>query len=176
MIDNLANDEVWKPIPGWPYEASSLGRIRRSAGRTAGCILKGCICKKTGYVMVAASRNGTRWMTTAQTLVCLAFHGARPSGGSRGHQAAHKNGVHSDNRSENLYWATRSQNELDKRRHGTASIGSHHGSAAITEDDVAEIKQRLRSGESQLEIADDYHVHPSTISNINTGKVWRHVT
>lgn len=54
--------------------------------------------------------------TSVHRLVAETFIGSAPTDK---HQAAHKNGVAHDNRPDNLYWATNSENSLDKVRHGT---------------------------------------------------------
>lgn len=49
------------------------------------------------------------------------------------------------------------------------------GKALLAEDQVREIKQRLRAGETMAPIAADFGVHVSTISNIRRGRCWSHV-
>ena len=53
----------------------------------------------------------------------------------------------------------------------------HHRrpSRRLTEADAAIIKTRLRDGEFQNRIAADYDVNSGRISEINTGKRFRHV-
>jgi DNA-binding XRE family transcriptional regulator len=46
----------------------------------------------------------------------------------------------------------------------------------LTEDDVRFIYQALRDGESQVLLARDFDVTQQSISAINTGKAWAHVT
>jgi len=47
------------------------------------------------------------------------YVGPRP----KGLEGCHKNGVNTDNRIENLYWGTHSQNMLDQVTHGTHGEG-----------------------------------------------------
>lgn len=49
-------------------------------------------------------------------------------------------------------------------------------SKTLTEDEVAIIKQRLLRREFQHRIAADFDVNPGRISEIKTGKAWRHVS
>jgi hypothetical protein len=47
---------------------------------------------------------------------------------------------------------------------------------ALTEDDVRYIYAALQDGESQVLLARDFDVTQQSISAINTGKAWGHVT
>jgi hypothetical protein len=59
-------------------------------------------------------------------VVCTAFHGSRPS---PVHQAAHRNGVPTDNRAANIRWATPKENQADRERHGTRGVKIDSGQA-----------------------------------------------
>ena len=112
----------WRPVPGWGdyYEVSNRGEVR-SLDRvtTAGQHLKGRIrtpnLRKDGYQMFAFYRGSARSSITVHRLVMLAFVGPCPEG----QEVCHRNGVRHDNRLENLYYGTRSENNYDKRAHGT---------------------------------------------------------
>lgn len=56
-----------------------------------------------------------------------------------------------------------------------ASSGSKHYHAKLNEADVAKIKQRLTTGESQPSIALSFLVARTTIEMIAIGRTWRHV-
>ena len=58
---------------------------------------------------------------------------------------------------------------------GWKHLGSKHGMAKLTEQDIPVIRQRLAAGEPQRVIALDYGVHQVTISRIKTGKDWSHI-
>jgi ribosome-binding protein aMBF1 (putative translation factor) len=66
------------------------------------------------------------------------------------------------------------QPTLDER-----ARGSRHGLAKLNEHQVAEIRARYRARESngvtQAQLAAEYNVCPALISNIVTGKHWKHV-
>ena len=108
--------EIWKPIPGSNYEASSLGRIR-SPWRT----LKLC-AHPLGYQIVGIrfDRDPRVRTYTVHSLVALAFHGPRPEG----LDVAHGNCVKTDNRPSNLRYCTRSENMLDSVMIGTKMGGA----------------------------------------------------
>ncbi len=44
--------------------------------------------------------------------------------------------------------------------------------AKLTEEDIPRIRDMLRVGEKQKNIADLFQVHPSTICSIKHGRVW----
>lgn len=117
--------EKWIAIPGWEgwYEVSNLGRVRsldrvvdRPAGtaRVTGRILVSRP-NRYGYPQVHLKRNGSSTCRTVHSLVLAAFVGEREPG----KVARHLNGVPSDARLENLAYGTNSENQRDKRGHGT---------------------------------------------------------
>jgi len=110
--------ENWRAIPGQPgYEASDQGRVRSIDRMIAdGRFLRGRVLKlwtAGAYHYVGLGRSAKRGV---HRLVALAFIGPPPS---PKHEAAHWDGNPLNNRASNIRWATRSENEQDKRRHGT---------------------------------------------------------
>lgn len=101
-------------------------------------------------------------------LVLITFRGPCPAG----HECCHKNGVSTENRLRNLRWGTPESNRKDQLRHGTNARGERVGSAKLTERSVRAI---LTSTEMGLVLAKRYHVHKATISDIRTGKTWKHI-
>ncbi len=53
--------------------------------------------------------------------------------------------------------------------------GSKSGGSKLTETDIPTIRQHITNGLHLTAIARAYSVHSSVISNIKTGKTWRHV-
>ncbi len=113
--------EQWRPVPGWPYEASDLGQIRRipwidDAGVFhLGGIVAQCPDKRPGkgYLYVTL-RDGTRRRKAAVAVLVLeAWRGLRPAGC----EACHNNGIRTDNRLSELRWDTREANRADRARH-----------------------------------------------------------
>lgn len=58
---------------------------------------------------------------------------------------------------------------------GLSQPGEKHPMSKLTEDDVREIRERADQGETNVDIAADYPVHPDTISDIRQRKTWRGV-
>jgi hypothetical protein len=183
MADNIISEE-WRIVEAWPeYEVSSLGRVKRvggGAGAVPGRILRQ-FTGTGGYlrVMVKEVRrnrlipcNG-RGPVSVHILVCEAFHGPRPAGL---YAAAHNNGINTDNRADNLRWATYQENSDDRIAHGNSCRGSQNPKAVLTEEQVLAIKSLLLEGISGVKIAARFSVSPSTVSLINRRKVWAWLT
>jgi hypothetical protein len=119
-MDN-ATPEEWRPIPDYEdtYEASNLGRVRRTKGRGAHgfydrvTILKQRVGKQ-GYYMLSLWRDGKPKTKMVHRLVAAAFLGPRPEG----LEIRHLNDNKLDNRLVNLVYGTRSENKLDSVRNG----------------------------------------------------------
>ena len=83
-------------------------------------------------------------------------------------------------RPDHLFIGNQAENVQDMFAKGRANrsprIGSSNSMAALTEDDVIEIKRLLSTGLMlQREIAAKYRVSRATIGLIKTGKTWGHV-
>ena len=72
---------------------------------------------------------------------------------------------------DHLRWDSASNNNIDH-----AKRGKRGPKLKLTINQVRYIRQLLRFGFKQREIAEWYHVTIGTISQINTGKQWAHVT
>lgn len=166
--------EIWKDIPGYEgkYQASNLGRIRsltreitqRSrSGNFFTRVVKGRVlrpaCTKDNphlYVVLGHGANGSQ----VHQLVARAFHGPQPPNTD----VRHINGDPQDNRPENLVYGSRKENILDVFRQGKAW-------RKLTTQQATEIKQRLANGEKGREIAKDYGVSESIISDIKHRRI-----
>lgn len=108
------------------YEVSNLGQVRsvdhvtfiQQSHRAYYSTFRGqllALADVNGY-RVATLRDGAESarMVGTHTLVLNAFVGPPPAE----HECCHENGDSSDNRLGNLYWGTKSENQLDRVRHG----------------------------------------------------------
>lgn len=102
--------EIWRDIPGYEglYQVSNLGNVLsvRSGGLLRPC-RNGC-----GYRKVTLFRPDRKKQHAIHRLVAAAFI---PNPESKPH-INHINGDKTDNRSENLEWATENENMLHCRR------------------------------------------------------------
>ena len=180
--------EEWRLIQDFPdYEVSSLGRVRRAKDgyRThpisgtvylryrAGTIINGG-ADLDGYRGVTLHREGYCRRIKICVLVCLAFNGPRPS---PEYQVAHWDGCNTNDRKDNLRWATAAQNAADRDRHGMTRRGERHSNSVLTDMEVLEIKQRLREGGwgTGRQLAREFGVCESMISHIRVGRMWKHL-
>ena len=70
-----------------------------------------------------------------------------------------------------LRWATKTENQQDRRAHGTYQFGSKNPSAKLTEDDVRNIRALIGT-EYQRDIARQFGVSRELISSIARKKAW----
>jgi hypothetical protein len=120
-------DEAWKPLPGWPHEASTCGRVR-SVDRLGGDGIwrLGAMLPRhpdtrpgKGYLYATLLDGKRRRKAHIAVLVLEAHRELRPG---PGWEASHLYGIRTDNHLSGLAWETRAQN--------LARIGLH---AAVTD-------------------------------------------
>lgn len=184
-MDN--SEVIYKDIPDFPgYKASSDGFIwsswnRKSRGYNKGTEsfidnnkLKKLICsmdKSTGYYYVGLHKNGKCKTFKVHTLIFLAFNGQRPLNCV----VAHNNGIKTDNRLENLRWASYKENSEDSIKHGTYSFGENHYYSKLKNEDVVNIRQMKKEGFSTREISNKYNIDISHIRDIIKYESWKHL-
>lgn len=78
----------------------------------------------------------------------------------------HRNGNRHDNRLENLYYGSDSDNQRDSLAHGTLAA------AKINKEDIEKIHSLYSEGFLQREIAEMYGLCQQNISCILRGKTW----
>lgn len=172
--------EKWRPVPGWKhYETSDLGRVR-SVERRVSTARGSRSCPATilaqridryGYLRVNLTDGRRRWTAPVHQLVAMSFHGERPSTDL---QVAHWDGNRTNNRADNLRWATACENNADQIRHGTRLL-NRRGAPKLTPTQVNEIRSALRRGARQRRLAERYNVCPQTICNIALGRTFQWV-
>ena len=108
-------------------------------------------------------------------LVCQRQHGDPPTSD---HEAAHSCGKGHLGciNPHHIRWATHSENCADRNAHGTENSGSKNGQSKLTESQVRQIKERLRSGCAPMPLANEYNVSRSTITDISRGRYWKSIS
>ncbi len=184
--ETITEIEEWRPVEGWPYEVSNLGRIRRLASNPGrwGVKILNTAFKSARYLMCGLVRrlpDGRYEQVTrnVHVLVCTAFHGSRPT---PSHQVCHNNGNSKDSRAENLRWGTTTENEADRRQHGYRDDGEHNAAAKLTTEQVIEIRRRhvdnvCASGHTKkgfiIAICKEFQISPITANRIIKRRSWK---
>ena len=181
-VDAVAASHVekWMPVPSFKdiYEVSTTGQVRRSSpSRThpPGFILKPQ-STHDGYVKYSLRKDGRYFHRTGHRLVALAFLGSPPFPNA---QVAHNDGNRQNNCLSNLRWATPSENEADKKRHGTdrgAYPGERHHNAKLNASLVARMRRDVIAGMTKSHVARKYGVPNLTAYDAIVGKTWKTVT
>lgn len=130
---------------------------------------------KDGYIEIALStgNKGKRRTWKVHQLVMRVFIGNPPSY-MIDPTVDHIDGVIEHNHYTNLRWMERNVNSSIRKNKG---IGEMNHEAVLNEMQVIEICELLVQEKYSLEeIANIYHVHKSTISNIKRKKTWKHLT
>lgn len=179
--------EEWRIIASHPdYAVSSHGRVKRVVpdrhGRGLGRMMTPVVSNH-GYQTVTLHRDCQQSSHLVHRLVCTAFHGVPPVD----NHASHGDGDKTNNRADNLRWASVTDNNLDKHRHGTMRVGDRHharakpetmprgtshGNAKLTDAIVMAIRADQRS---QRAIAEELGVSQSLISMVRTRQIWAHI-
>ncbi len=171
--------EEWRPITDWPYEVSNLGFVRRT--KTRRILMR---CNSLGYFLVCLCKPGHQRTFFIHALVCRAFHGEPPS---PQHETAHNDGIRTNCRYDNLRWATPSENQRDRFRHGTILIGSAVPNSVLNEKIVRGVRERhaelKHNGRKRLpngaltKIAEEFGITRSQVHRLTTGSHggWHHV-
>lgn len=176
----MASDSIpeeWRPVEGWPYEVSNLGRLRRSidsppshATRPGRVLSPGP--DGTGYKQAMLYRTGgERRRVHVHVLVCTAFHGPRP--GPK-YEVAHWDGDRTNNELGNLRWATQKENRgTDAIRLGRAQRGTNQKMHKLSDSEVRWIRREYDSGRRRCtDLARLFGVSHSAVSMIIHRKRW----
>ena len=186
MSDSHFNpdDEVFKPIPGFPgYDVSNRGRVRsywKAPGYGGGMVmasgpqrvLKAKIYR--GYQLITLCSSDKHSMFQVHRLVLLTFVGPPPPG----HECCHKDGCRSNNLLTNLYWGTKSRNALDRIKHGNGPRrkGTDSPMAKLTDQKVIQIRSLFAQGAySKTELGEMFNIHRVHVGRIVRRKAWPHL-
>lgn len=157
--------EVWKEIlPG--YEVSTLGRIKSHwKGKTH--FMK--LSLLHGYWHVGLMTDGKQKRYCVHRLVAQAFI---PNPLNKP-QINHINGVKTDNRVENLEWATASENTQHAYKNNLAKSGEDNYLAKLTNAQALYVRENPDNLIGR-ELAKKFGVDETVISLIQRGKAYKH--
>jgi hypothetical protein len=124
-------------------------------------------CSHDGYNLVYLTVGiGKTKKKKVHFLVCSAFHGKKKLAEL---EVRHLDGNRLNNKPNNLKWGTRSENAMDRSKHGKKK-GRYGNNQKLTISQVTKIRSDNRSNS---DIANDYNVNSKSISNIKRGKTWK---
>lgn len=166
--------EEWKNIPGYSdrYFASNMGRLLTTR-------------YKGGYIVSvikpALDANGyLRTVLDGKTIKVHRVVATAWVDGDTSLTVNHKNGIKTDNRSNNLEWVTHSDNINHAISNGLLkhNRGSSVGGSKLKDDAVLEIYsyKNDRRGMSRQEIASKYNTTVSSVKDIWSGRCWSWLT
>jgi hypothetical protein len=161
-------NEVWKPIPKYEslYEISDFGRVRNVKFNR---LLKGDL--RRNYLAVTLCKKGKTAKFAVHVLVALVFIGKRKTNRVVNHKDSNK----LNNHALNLEYITQKQNIRQASVDGLMPKGSNSYRSLITEEDVKIIRRLFSEGVKQKVLAERFGLKRNSISDIVTGKNWKHV-
>jgi hypothetical protein len=129
-----------------------------------------CSPDKDGYPKVVLIDDiGSRRYLRRSSLVCMAFHGPRPTGGV----VRHLDGSKDNDTPDNLCWGTQKENMADRVIHGTQPRGITHWHASITDGTAREIKRLILLSRKTADIMEALSVSRATVNGIRYGQSWK---
>lgn len=162
--------ETWKNFNNTKYLVSNFGRVVSMKKHYWRILKPGH--DKDGYERVDISDNGNVKHYHVHKLVCLCFI---PNPENKP-CSNHKNGIKTDNRLENLEWATVSENTQHAFDNGFISAlrGSKNHFSKITEVDVLKVRSLL-SHNTTRQVSNRLGFSYTIVSDIKARRTWTHV-
>lgn len=169
----------WHTIPGFSrYEISSNGEVRNQIGKIMKQRLNGTRKNNKYYAINLMSDGNAAWQERAKLkkvhrLVLAAFVGLP----EQGQIACHKNDDKLDNRLENLYWGTYSDNAKDAIKHGRFAFthpgfAENHARAKFSNATILKLKTEYTGARGeQAALAKKYGMSISSVNQILNGKL-----
>jgi hypothetical protein len=150
-----------KPIPEFPDTDRFWSKVAK--GNCTDCWLWTACCTDDGY-----GHFSINYSTYKASRVAYALTWGDPGES----QVLHKCDIPPCCNPRHLTIGTHEDNMRHKIRRGRQPCGSQVGTAKLTEQEVRAI---LISKDTNTALAAEYNVDASTISDIKTGKSWKHV-
>jgi len=172
--------EIWKEITDFEnYEVSNFGNIRSLIDSHNKIrefpLLRKQQKQKTGYLYIGLSKNNKIYTKLVHRLVAKAFI----ENSNNKPDINHINGIKTDNRVQNLEWATRTENQIHAYKIGLQKIqyGEKTSQAKLNGEQVIQIKKlRKETSLTLKQIAKKLNIQNyRNLENILYGKSWNHL-
>ena len=161
-------EEIWKDAPGYEgrYQVSNLGKVKSLKFDKERTLKFGL--NRGGYYFVNLCKGGAQKTNSVHRLVMLAFVGKSDL------EVNHINGIKTDNRLENLEYCSRSENIQHAYDTGLKARGENCYNSKLTRACAERIKYG-HQGMTQKDIAKIYGIARELVSQIRSGKYWKHI-
>lgn len=165
-------EEIWKDVVGHEgnYQVSNFGNIKSSR---SGLLLNSSYNKSNGYKSLTLSKKGKMKTFYVHRLVSTAF---TPNPFNKKY-VNHINGIKTDNRLENLEWATPTENMIHAVETRLNLVkGEENPMAKLTQEHVFKIRELSAKGLSSYKIAKEIGVvGAAAVRLIIIRKRWKHI-
>ena len=137
--------------------------------------LKQTLNKSTGYIGVVVSLGGRNKKILIKTHIAVAS--TFVEGYKDGLVVNHKDGNKKNNNASNLEWVTHKQNSIHASKNGLlhGKTGCDVYNSKISESDVRNIREMLKNGEKQCDIAKKYSVSRDVVYHIAHNHTYKNV-
>lgn len=138
-------------------------------------VLKQTLNKSTGYYAVCVSLGSRSDRKLIKTHIAVATNFV--DGYKHGLVVNHKDGNKKNNNASNLEWVTHKQNSIHASKNGLlhGKTGCDVYNSKISESDVRNIREMLKNGEKQCDIAKKYSVSRDVVYHIAHNQTYKNV-
>jgi predicted XRE-type DNA-binding protein len=181
--NSTLHGEEWRSVPGYEgwYDVSNFGRVRSlpimvKVWRYGERLRIGKILTPSyagSYPTIRLCRDSIGKTFRLHRLVLETFVGPCPPGMEARHFPDRS---HSNNRLDNLSWATKKQNAADKEVQGQSQKGEQGNNAKLRDEDVIRIRRLYATGKlSQKLLGEIFGVCQAQVGRIVAGQRWGHL-
>lgn len=175
----MVTSETWADIAGYEfYQVSDIGRVRsldhivRSSRGEGTRLVLGQILKpdNSGRYPVVDLHGIERKRHLVHRLVARAFI----QNAANKKTVNHIDGIKTNNRAENLEWATQAENIAHSMATGLGLRGERVGTSKLKQSDILYIRAQ-RGIKKGVDLARELCIAKTTVTDIQLRKSWKHI-